>query len=414
VQIALLCSGSIIVWLRLRVLLIPKLFLAGIVVGFAACCIAGRYCAANNPFEGFHRLYRPLSAETFFYITVSQMVSLLKQNLATGRVVVIVAGDSVAEGRGQGKELWSDKLQAQLGSAYQVVNLAQAGMPAFTGPYLAFLNLAPKNQNLYYVGFTQPLYVNAVEYPFQGYPYWWDAYFKGLIPFYPRLSETVADRLQHEPPAIKEETEEAKIGSYLDSLFYFQDLWTTVAYKMFFTVWTKHTAQSFMMPRKEYPDQDDPPLPVELRMGATDFQTEKTEITRLFPYIFTHNTAGDKLEISRQYIIYLKRMISDTVPEQLRSQMLIVQVRTNPEVSKKVLRANEQNGLYEASQLSETIFKEVGIEATFEGKGYRLEDYLDGRHLSASGGEKLSAALAKKIIELNRKNISRQQTSRSP
>jgi lysophospholipase L1-like esterase len=107
-------------------------------------------------------------------------------------------------------------------------------------------------------------------------------------------------------------------------------------------------------------------------------------------------------------------MISDTVPEQLRSQMLIVQVRTNPEVSKKVLRANEQNGLYEASQLSETIFKEVGIEATFEGKGYRLEDYLDGRHLSASGGEKLSAALAKKIIELNRKNISRQQTSRSP
>lgn len=391
-------------WTTLRKILMPKVFFVGIFAGLVACSAAGRYCAARNPFENFRRFHRALSAETYFYATVSQMVAMIKEELAEGKTVIVVGGNSIAEGRGQGKDLWTVDLQGRLGPTYKVLNLAQPGMPALTGPYVAFLSLAPKHRNLYYVAVTQPLYTNGPETPWAGYSYWWDAYYKELLPYFPHLSEAIDERIKIETSSQRAEREECQLEEFLDSIFYFQDLWSTIAYKSFFTVWTEFTAPTFLAPRKEYPDEDPPPIPIETRFNAFNRDEELHEITRNFKFIFEFNQTTNNWQFSKRTLDWFKQSIANSVPDQLRSQVLMIDVRRNPLIMSRTVTEDELSRSDKVSEKSKIIWEAAGVSAIYAGKDFQVNDYLDGCHLSPSGGAKLSAAVASKLADMQRSN----------
>lgn len=395
-------------WDELRSFMMPKMFFSGVLLGLIVCTAAGRYCASRNPYENFRRFHSSLSAETFFFATVSQMVAMINEALAQGKIVVVVGGNSIAEGRGQGKELWTTDLQTRLGPSYKVLNLAQSGMPSFTGPYIAFLSLALRHQDLYYVAVAQPLYANGVETPFVGYSYWWDAHYKGLLPYYRRLDEYISERIKVETVAEKEILEECQIEERLDSIFYFKDLWSTLAYKSFFTVWTKPTANTFMAPRKIYPDEEPSPLePVAHRFDDLNLEFERRDALRDFDTYFETNTETKKRQFSKQMLDWYKYSIDATVPEQLRSQVLLIDVRKNPLVLSRILN-EEEFGLHEqVSELSVKLWEGIGVSALYVGKDFKPDDYLDGCHLTGPGGAKLSAAVASKIFEMQQINSQR-------
>ncbi len=388
-------------WQSLRARINAPVFLIALVCGFTACCFAGHYCAENPPFQNFRRFYQPLSAETYFYPTISQMVSLAKQSLDSNKKLVIVGGNSVAMGRGQGKDLWTEKLQEILGPQYKVLNFAQVGMPVFTGPYIAFWCLAEKYKNVCYVGVGDDLFVNNLETPFEGYPYWEDAYFKRLLPTSVWWQEeSMHERHSKDKASLREATEERKIGALLDAVFYFRDLWTTVGYKYFFTVWTPKTASTFLKPRIDYPDEDPPPYPVETRLNTLDLVQEHNLATANFKVFFERKKIDNELQLSAENLQWVYLTAQDTVPMPLRSRVLYVHVNRNPQLLSKAFSAEELVGLNKIAEASSKIYSRVGCRALLAGKDYEPQDYLDGCHLSGSGGAKLAASVSSRIKEL--------------
>ncbi|MBI2812348.1 MAG: hypothetical protein HYX67_16175 [Candidatus Melainabacteria bacterium] len=328
------------------------------------------------------------------------MVSMAKQSLNANKILIIVGGNSVAMGRGQGKDLWTETLQRKLGPKYKVLNLAQSGMPAFTGPYIAFLTLYEKYKNVCYVAVGQDLYVNYLDEPFQGYPYWWDAYFKGLLPNVWQLAMFMNERHLDDTSSQREETAEIKIESFLDSMFYFEDLWSTIGYKSFFTVWTAPTAATFLKPRIDYEDVDPPPPPVEIRFTSLNFPMEHNETTQFLEPVLEHDKTTHKLQLSKSYLDFFKQAMQATVPEQARSRVLLLRVRENPAIAKQALSEDELDCMDRASEVNQKMWKKIGCRVLLVGKDYGPEDYLDGNHLSGSGGAKLAEAVSVKIGEL--------------
>src|SRR5581483_9119441 len=84
------------------------------------------------------------------------------------------------------------------------------------------------------------------------------------------------DRLNNSRDKDKSAREETQLRSRLDSILYFSDLWTTVGYQKFFTVWNSNTRDGFTKPRRKFPDPDMDPPPVESR-----FPTRPEEIKYL-------------------------------------------------------------------------------------------------------------------------------------
>jgi hypothetical protein len=322
------------------------------------------------------------------------MVSLAKHHLQKDKKLVIIGGNSLAMGIGQGKDLWSEKLQNKLGSNYSVLNMGQSGMPAFCGPFIAFLSLAQANENVIYVGFAEPLWFAFLETPFNGYPYWWDAYYKGLIPDYPYLTGMLNYRLDNTSEAEKLQQRDAMLQAYLDSIFYFEDLWTTIGYKSFFTVWTPYAGNTFFKPRKDYPDVDLPPIPLEHRFERVDADSERQRM------IFRQRDMFENGKPIPYKIKGFKLSALATVPESLRARVLLVEVRNNPVIMNRLLSNDEIALADNASELNQKIWAETGCRSVFIGKGYIAEDYLDDRHLSGLGAEKLASTIAEQIKEI--------------
>jgi len=384
-------------WLKLRERINASAFLICVLVGFATCSYAGHKCAQHNPFINFRRFHRLLNAETYFYPTVSQMVALAKESLDKGEKVVIVGGNSIAMGKGQGKDLWTENLQRRLGPDYKVLNFAQSLMPPLSGPYLAFLSLTQKYNFVFYVAVAEYCSVNDVEEPYQGYPYWWDAYYKKLLPPVPSIENWISERALLTRD--KQASDECKLGAYLDSLFYFRDLWTTVGYKYFFTVWTPGTAANFWEPRQLVPDYDPPVLPIAARFYNFNPEIDKPRLKARFNWIY-QETAPEQWQLSEDNLFMLKNAMSAQIPTEVRPKMLIIGVRDCPYYVRQDLTQKEQQQLIRTAKQSTKLWRDFGCRAIEAGGDYVDEDFIDDCHLSATGGVKLAKSVAEELSKM--------------
>src|SRR5204863_7293825 len=102
--------------------------LLGVVAAFLGCCLAGRLASRRNHVDQFQRYHAFTSPQTLYYPPARAVRALARSRLDPNKVVVVVGGNSIMQGFSQAPdEVWTRRLQEQLGDEYQVLNLALPG-----------------------------------------------------------------------------------------------------------------------------------------------------------------------------------------------------------------------------------------------------------------------------------------------
>ena len=153
-------------------------------------------------------------------------------------------------------------MQEELGDGYRVLNLAMNGAyPAEFGGTAAEM-LAQDFPRLIFVS-DVTLGCAVGEPPSAGIPagtryryFFWDAYFKGLLPPQAGRDEAVAAWLRGNTEA---DAAELTRGLRLDTLVSSRNLWTTLGYRHLFTVWCSPLLTPFTRPRRNCADAGEQP-----------------------------------------------------------------------------------------------------------------------------------------------------------
>jgi hypothetical protein len=369
----------------------PIVFFVGILIGFISCAIAGRIVANRNSFENFQRFHTYLNPTTFFYPTVSQMVSLVEAKTSPEQTIVILGGNSIFYGLGQNSnELWSIELQKALGPHYAVFNFALPQALPFEGAYWAAESLLKRHRKVIYATVSLPGLVGT---PFgsdvYGYAYW-DARDKHLACHDLARDVAVDEQLANLDDKEKLKISELRLRSKLDSLFYFEDLWNTLGYTNIFTVWTAQTAANPLKARKEYYSESFFPPPVKDRFNSDfDFGSVRTYCKSYFEM----NTCTPRQSF------WTKKLQDMTVltPFPFKRNCLVF-VATHVPAYLDRLMPVEKSREQLASSLSVEYWKRAGYFSTSLRGKLLSQDFLDSRHLVASGGKKVASIVASEII----------------
>src|SRR5262245_3292463 len=162
-------------------LIVPGALLLGVVVSFLGCCAAGAYLAHRNVYAAVERFHPMINPESLHYPGPGQVAALARSQLRLDRVAVVVGGSSITHGVGQRlEEVWTRKLQAELGDGYRVINLAmRAAYPSeFAGHVVE--TLSKDYPKLIYVTITGqgrggPPDGDRYQY------FYWEAEYRGML-----------------------------------------------------------------------------------------------------------------------------------------------------------------------------------------------------------------------------------------
>ena len=150
-------------------------------VGLVCLSVLGRLVSQQPPLENFSRFAPILSPTALFYPTASEVVALARNSASPDEILVIVGGSSVARGDGQSTgNLWSRRLEEQLGPPYRVVNLAMASGAMVEYGAIAAQALRVEGRRVIFVSDVLGLSLSPPDGGTWKYVFW-DAYFKGLL-----------------------------------------------------------------------------------------------------------------------------------------------------------------------------------------------------------------------------------------
>lgn len=381
--------------------LVPWALFAGVAMSFVACCVWGRKSAHTHQLIGVHRFHHLLTPESLFYPTASQVKQLALARTKNSRINVVVGGSSVLNGTGQQlTELWSKKLAALLGPRYCVVNLGFRG--ARTGEFGAIgaEMILARRRLIYLTDITS----NAGALDVDGMPYrylFWDAWYKGLIDQdIPGRNASIAQlpRKRSSDQGFAELRQSAR----LDSVLYFNDLWTTLAYNAGGTVWNRLCLSDSFKPRRAIRDTEPPPVPLHMRyarmLGQEDFERLRTGMR--LPMVRQDSsgqwiTDADKLEDFR---LGLERCMPN---EELRHRTIAILHKFAPRTLSRMSPV-EREHLAHLRKAIIPVLEVEGMRTVVERRVFSDEDYADHIHLTPSGGEKLAALVAPAIRELSK------------
>jgi hypothetical protein len=386
----------------------PRTVFLGVLAGFGAMCALGRYVAHRDYHPGFLRFTQWISPETKYYPTVNEMMSIVRGQTRPDQILVIVGGNSVLRGVGQPPEhLWSRRLQDDLGDGYHVINFAFNGSPSTNGAAVVAEALRKEYPRQIYIANLPP---TQMGYP-TGSPVYrftnWEAYYKGLLIDDPvrnaeiKYSHTIAEYYNGVP--------ELKIQEWLDSLFYFQDLWNYIAFEKINTVWGlyfpgaaefRDPLHSFN-PRNEYadPEPDFLAMPMSSRYLDSTIEGELSNVRGVSEYAFNKDANG-KWQLYQPLWDEFEKESAAAFPPELRKRTLIVMGYNSPfylsRLTPDELERNDLSFQYAAKE-----WEKMGYAALVYGKGYTIDDCGDRTHLTWHGGYKLAGVVAAKVREMS-------------
>jgi lysophospholipase L1-like esterase len=375
----------------------PRALFLGAAVGFLACCLAGRALSGRNVYKGFRRFHPYINHQTLHYPTARQLLALAQSGLAPDQVAVIIGGNSVLGGGGQGPaERWTDRLQRRLGPRYRVINFAMNGAaPAEVGGLAAEM-LARRHRRVVCVtniwagtGSLAGLPGEDTQ-PF----FFWDAYYKGLLADHPERDAFLAARA-----AARADDAYAELRRHgrLDAWLGCQDLWTAVGYRGASTVWCPLVGRAFWKPRRSFPDDDHLLGPAERYRPALEGPTlaalAHELMERCWPGTAPGAAGGDYAGCP------LAQTFRICVPEALRGRTLVVVPHLSPHFTRRL--APEIQRRHEAD-FAETVraLGQAGFAALEVGADYSEQNYFDHCHFSAEGGARLAADVAPRVRRL--------------
>ena len=385
--------------------LVPPALLLGVVGSFVTCCLAGRALSRRNPFVHFERFHTAINPEGLFYPTASQVRALGRDFLDRDRIAVLVGGSSILHGAGQrAEEVWTRHLQAALGDDYRVINFALPGsMPAEFGATAAEMLVSSFPRLIFVTDSflrhaTAPRLSRrglAASVPFHAYYgyFFWDALFKGLLPVDPDR-ETALRRWIRACSADANFAEQVQ-GLRVDSLTYSRDLWTTLAYTHFSTVWFRQGMPgSFTRPRSQSPAPADGQQPDAVRRQHC---TPACLAERL--PLLRDEVAQGRLLVGGSAAVGLEQAPALVLPPSLRGRTLLLPVRYSPYYVSGLSR-REQADYRAAFPVFVAALKRAGFASQEVEGDYSNADFVDICHLSESGGRKLAAEVAPAIRRL--------------
>jgi hypothetical protein len=382
---------------RRRRFLRPNAFFLGIACSFLTCCVAGRVVSRHNIFQDFERLHIYLNPSTYFYPTASQVLELGRAKLPSDKIAVVIGGNSVLYGVGQTPdELWTRKLQARLGDEYRVLNLGLWGAyPAEFGGTAADMLRADHPRLIFVTDVRPGCYPAEIDGVLHRFLFW-DAYYKGLLQ-HDAERETVLARqvaARHDQPAFSE----LRDGARLNSLLWFNDLWTDVAYNHCGTVWNSGMIENWYVRRRKLRDTERTAPPPGQRYPP-EFLDKGMEIARgcLFYNGCRKDEKGHWVDDADSPV--WTRLLDNARPafaEADRRATLIVVHAESPHYVNR-LSADDRELYYALSRTTTRRLEEGGFAAVEMGDKFPEEEFRDHCHLAESGGARLAEMVAGRI-----------------
>lgn len=352
-----------------------RAFLAGVLLSFAGLSVAGWLATKENLFTDFHRSHQNIGAESLFYPTARQLVALVREKLLPDKISVILGGSSVFRGVGQSQDdLWSSKLQKELGVNFQVLNLAlNGGSPGGQGLYMAEF-LAKEGRKVIFVS-NVTIGDGAVKDSGPTYPgFFFDAESRGYLEHFPERMARILGSLHSTDSAMLVENRiKANLNSYLN----FNDLWSAIGYRYFFTVWTSLTIDKPWGSRRVLQDGEASCNP------DTGYKKDPDREMYIMREFAKKQKAGDEYD----------HAVTTTIPTNIRSRTIFVVEHYSPYYVDK-LTSSEKENYISAVENAVSHYQRVGITSVVLSQTYLAADFCDRPHFSSSGGQKLAASLA--------------------
>ena len=384
----------------------PKLpalaLILGCICGFAGACWFGKAAARYSKPSSFHRFHPAISPDTIFYPPYNMLEQLALVRWKPGRIIVIIGGNSVLNGVSQpASDLWSSHLQDELGGDFVVVNLAFRGSFPTEGGAVVAESLLRRGYPVVFIANTAPAAGAGLPIgPTYGYVYW-QARARGLLYDWPSRDQSIAALLSRSTWSQRDHMREARLGGQLDCVFNFQSLWHHIAYRHVFTVWNFVTREHAWRPRDAAPDNESSPRPVGERFQSY-FEIEMENVRGFSRYleIADQSNTWHMPDSVRQH---LKQDIESGFPEPLHSRMLMILGQNAQYYRRRLTTSELQRDNLAYTQVAK-IWNEHGIRCIIGGDGFLDEDYTDRTHLTATGGRKLSALVAREVRSIAHDN----------
>jgi hypothetical protein len=356
--------------------------------------------ARKNIYRRFTRLNPYLEQETSYYPTASQLMAIVRSQcpLTAEKTPVIIGGNSVFNGSGQNRDqLWSELLQRELGDDYRVVNLSAPGAGVVDNGGVVFEALAREYPRAILVTNTEPGYYKPANRSAYAYLFW-DAYYKGLLP---PEAKSVADNASGK---LSNDEIEFRLGRWLNSRLYFNDLWTGVAYRNFSTIWTSALRSRSFEARKNLPDWYNKRWPVEANEKA--FQKllpgRLDTLRQRLPFVagrFQKGADGNWIQ-TPESLHEEEQEIAALLPPSLHRRSLIVLTPYNPWFLDRLDDDERERGRVSFRNSADLLSKEgFHVLSTWD-EGFVLSDFGDTVHLSPAGGKRIAGLVAKSIREM--------------
>jgi hypothetical protein len=371
--------------------------LLGVALGFALAVWLGRAAESYSKPANFVRFHYQISPESLFYPPFSMLENLALARWSPGKTVVIIAGNSILNGYGQlEKDLWSLRLQEQLGDRYAVLNLAFRGtLPCEAGTLVAE-SLLKRGVPVVLVTNTSPGNVGRVAGGPYGYLFYDALYKDRLIPYAPREADLAAWETTA-TPAQRTQQDEQRRAARLDSFFHFQALWHHVGYRHVFTVWNELTRDYFWRSRDRYPDNIPGAPPLAERFRGDN--APEVAITRAFSSNLAEPDGAGSWRLLTPALEVTADLIDDMFPPPLRAHTILL-LNQNAPIYRRQLTAAERARDEIVFAGYAQVWRDHGFACHVVGADFTDADFLDRTHLSASGGEKLAHLTAAYIRQL--------------
>jgi hypothetical protein len=365
---------------RAEKLLLPRVFLTAVVIGFALSAVAGRLAVGTNIFDHFVRFHPIIGSETNFNVTALQLQQLL-QTIPREKIVVVVGGSSTFHGFGQGPEdVWTRLLQIRLGSRFHVMNLALRGGSCDVFGSHAVEMLIRDGYNVIYVcdDRSRVLYHPAGGQSLYRY-FSYDAKSRGLIPEWP-LREAAVEHMERDAPE-RAALRELRLRSTMNAVVSFDDLWTWVAHEyLSLAGWHIYLSGWGFPPRRVYAD----PQPT-LRPGSGYVPARLTADVRNVQQLTTPLFSPEHFAAKVRSINF--------IPEAVRRRTIIFEVPFSPYFL--VHFTDEEQASYDGNNRRNVeTWLAAGVPAFDMGRGWSVDDFVDASHFSVAGGRKLADFVA--------------------
>jgi hypothetical protein len=378
---------------RIVRLINPRALAAGAVMAFLGCALAGRIASGHSPYSAFVRIHPLAGPDSLVYPTASQLRAMVESSVAPNQVAVIVGGTSVFHGFSQGTDrLWTRRLQERLGPAYRVVNLALRGGVATEGGAVVAESLIKAGRPVILVADLPP----GTAYSPLGVRYgylFWDAYYKGLLFDDGTRERRLEELIARESAANRRLVAERRLGARMDSLFRFDDLWTWLAYRRFFTIWHSFARDAPFRSRDRSPDLDAEAPPLAQRYPRA---SEEAVMPFFHAFLDERLHGRTSLDAGDPRWAEMRRDLEASLPPPVRRRTLMVVLRNSPYYLDQLSGA-ERVGYDVLVGQSMALLAETGYDAVAMGGEFTVEDFSDAAHLAPAGGDKLAALLEPRI-----------------